>query len=186
MRRSRVTGDRSSRLPTTPTEPAKIAAYQQEPLGGRCLHERRNLSVAAIFWSGDDQQWTNPSGSLSLIHTQFFERAWSAPSRARTGCPSSVREKPSNSSTTSVRATPIRRSQLGLDWLSTTKVYLTQLFKKLRVRSHLQATIAARNQMRWTPAVVHFWQWRTITSLFAHHRLNKEGRAEAAVWCKGT
>ena len=37
--------------------------------------------------------------------------------------------------------------RLGLT-LATTKVYLTQLFKKLRVRSRLQAVIAARNHMR--------------------------------------
>jgi DNA-binding NarL/FixJ family response regulator len=35
--------------------------------------------------------------------------------------------------------------RLGLT-VATTKVYLTQLFKKLRVRSRLQAVIAARNQ----------------------------------------
>ena len=37
--------------------------------------------------------------------------------------------------------------RLGLT-VATTKVYLTQLFKKLRVRSRLQAVIAARNQTR--------------------------------------
>jgi len=37
--------------------------------------------------------------------------------------------------------------RLGLT-VATTKVYLTQLFKKMRVRSRLQAVIAARNQLR--------------------------------------
>jgi two-component system, NarL family, nitrate/nitrite response regulator NarL len=37
--------------------------------------------------------------------------------------------------------------KLGLT-VATTKVYLTQLFKKMRVRSRLQAVIAARKQMR--------------------------------------
>jgi DNA-binding NarL/FixJ family response regulator len=31
--------------------------------------------------------------------------------------------------------------------VATTKVYLTQLFKKMRVRSRLQAVIAARNRI---------------------------------------
>jgi len=36
-------------------------------------------------------------------------------------------------------------NKLGLT-VGTTKVYLTQLFKKMRVRNRLQAVIAARNQ----------------------------------------
>jgi hypothetical protein len=109
------------RLPTAPAKPAKIAAVSATR---SCRPTLRHSRADRLF----------VGRRLATAPTRGEDE--SRPNLPRTATPRSHHEGLHNQEIA---------DRLGLA-VATIKVYLTQLFKKMRVRSRLQAVIAARNQ----------------------------------------